>query len=66
LEFFDPSALIFAYDLEDINPSFACMLAPGAPAVLDSFTEEQLKPGHLRYDDSLAWSAQTQSRSLRL
>ncbi len=45
LEFFGPSALIFAYDLEDINPSFARMLAPGAPAVLDSFTEEHLKPG---------------------
>jgi hypothetical protein len=45
LEFFGPSALIFAYDLEDINPSFAHMLVPSAPAVLDSFTEEQLKPG---------------------
>lgn len=45
LEFFGPSVLVFAYDLEDINPSFARMLAPGAPAVLDSFTEERLKPG---------------------
>jgi hypothetical protein len=45
LEFFGSTATIFAYDVEDINPTFARMLTPGTPHVLDSFSEERLKSG---------------------
>jgi hypothetical protein len=45
LEFFGESALVVAFDIEDINPSFANMLVPDISIILDNFTEESLVPG---------------------
>lgn len=47
LQYFGSRAQIVAFDVEEINPTFAAMLAPSNPAVIDSWTEEQLKPGVL-------------------
>jgi len=43
LEFFGESALVVAFDVEDINPTFANMLELNI--ILDNFTEESLVPG---------------------
>jgi hypothetical protein len=45
LEFFGENALVVAFDIEDINPTFANLLMPGSPMVLDNFTDESLVPG---------------------
>ena len=44
LQYFGPRAQTWAFDLEEINPTFANLLTPGTPALLDSWTEEQLLP----------------------
>lgn len=45
LQYFGPRAQTWAFDLEEINPTFAALLTPGTPALIDSWTEEQLEPG---------------------
>jgi hypothetical protein len=45
LQFFGESALVVAFDVEDINPTFADMLVSDSLAVLDNFTGERLVPG---------------------
>ena len=45
LEHFGPRAIVVAFDVEEINPTFAAMLQPGNPLVLDTWTEERLRPG---------------------
>lgn len=45
LEHFGRRAIVVAFDVEEINPSFAAMLQPGNPLVLGTWTEERLRPG---------------------
>lgn len=45
LQFFGENALVMAFDVEDINPTFENMLSPGDHLMLDSFTDEKLVQG---------------------
>jgi len=45
LQFFGRDAVVVAFDVEDINPTFEKLLSPRETSVLDTWTEERLVPG---------------------